>query len=162
MRRLLPRANRRAPAALLPARALPLVDSSPPTPPPLPSQHRGKYTLEDMATGPTKVEYLAPKGWAGTKTQPFGQSKTGHEFYICHEPAFNFQFYGDNAHNMARIGWSESQEYGCGHPGTSEGIGLGEQNGSGNSKHFYSWLGSGRLQHGSETRFYHEARLEAR
>jgi hypothetical protein len=127
----------------------------------LKSQYRNQVTLEDMATGPFKTEYFHEKGWVGTRTQPFGHSKTGHEFYVCHPLSCNFRYYENSGgHNVARIGWSESQEYGCSHPGTAEGLGLGEQTGS--DRHFYTWLASGRLQHGSETRTFSEATVLAR
>ena len=51
---------------------------------------------------------------------------------------------------IARIGVQNSQEYSCGHPGTTEGIGLIERDHG-------DTLNSGRVQWDSETNYYADA-----
>lgn len=57
-------------------------------------------------------------GVAGTGTP------NGHEHYYCSEYGINYSHYGGTGKNNVRIGTEMSQECGCGHPGTAEGIGL--------------------------------------
>ena len=69
----------------------------------------------------------------------FSDRRTWH--YICRNFGINHDFYGSGG--IARLGYQSSQEYPCGHPGTSEGVGLRERDNNDN-------LGSGRLLHGTE------------
>ncbi len=79
----------------------------------------------------------------------------GHEHFICHRLAFNSNHYPGGCHNVARVGYSMSQEYGCGHPGTAEGFGMHEQCHNDN-------LGSGRLQWDGERNYFRRAQLYIR
>ena len=117
-------------------------------------QYKNQYSLKELVTGPTQTDYVKSKGWANghDNQNPWQLIRDGHESYVCHELSFNYKYYGGSNHNFARIGFSMSQEYGCGHPGTSEGVGMRETGQD-------SFLASGRLQHGSETAYYHQAKV---
>ncbi len=89
----------------------------------------------------------------------------GHEGYICHNLGFAYDYWND-CNNMARIGFSLSQEYNgeracissascCDHPGTSEGLGLKE--GCNNDN-----LGSGRLHWSTEANHWAKALVYVR
>ena len=96
----------------------------------------------------------------GTLTSPDIQGKSykpksyweltadGHESIPCKNFGFNYDNYGDGG--LARLGFQLSQEFPCGHPGTSEGVGLWERN---QNDH----LGSGRLQWSGETNYFAKA-----
>jgi hypothetical protein len=121
----------------------------------LKEEHRNQHTLKELVNGPILTDYIESKGWAnGAPNQnPWGLIRDGHESYVCHELSFNHKYYENSgAHNYARIGFSMSQEYGCGHPGTSEGLGMQESNHNDN-------LASGRLQWADETNYYHAAEV---
>ena len=111
--------------------------------------HEGK-TLMELATHSTKQNLLQSKGWSGSRTNPWGFPRNGHEQYICHELSGNYRYYDPHAHAYARLGYSMSQEYGCHHPGTSEGVGLVESNHN-------DQLASGRLQWSSESNHFYRA-----
>ncbi len=97
------------------------------------------------STGETAEEirgsYPNPSYW--------GLLADGHETYICHNLGFAYDYWG-GCNGAARIGFSLSQEYPCGHPGTSEGLGLREDCQPDN-------LGSGRLHWSGETNHWAKA-----
>lgn len=84
----------------------------------------------------------------------WGLTADGHEAIACKNFGFNYDCYG-NLGGMARLGFQLSQEFPCGHPGTSEGLGLWERN---QGDH----LGSGRLQWDTETNYFAKAYVYVR
>lgn len=83
-------------------------------------QDYGKYTMHDLILSGART-FRAPNtgSWAGSTTTRWGISYNGHEHYYCNEYAINRHDYGSCC-GKARIGAPLSQEYGCGHPGTSD------------------------------------------
>ena len=123
----------------------------------LKSEFAGRFTLKELVTGPTNIAYLQPKGWSSsTVIRPFGMEDNSNiENYICHELSFNYihetnEHTGDVSH--ARIGFSQSQEFPCSHPGTAQGIGLTD------GVHG-TQLASGLVQWSSLPELYHQAEV---
>ncbi len=100
--------------------------------------------------------YVSSPATAGQLHRPssyWNLTVDGHEGYHCTNIGIQKSMYSSGG--IARIGVQQSQEYGCGHPGTSEGIGLWERNNS-------DTLNSGRLQWAGETNYFAQALLYIR
>ncbi|MEC7985089.1 MAG: putative metal-binding motif-containing protein [Myxococcota bacterium] len=100
-------------------------------------------------------DYASAPSSAGNyyTTSYWGFSASGHERYHCREFGINQDFYGDGS--IARLGFQISQEYGCGHPGTAEGLGMKERNNG-------DYLNSGRLQWANEANYFSSALVYVR
>jgi hypothetical protein len=96
----------------------------------------GAYTSYPNTAG----QYFNPSYW--------GYTGLGHEAYHCYGFGINEDFYGSGG--IARLGFQLSQEYGCSHPGTSEGVGLKDRDSN-------DTLNSGRLQWSTENNFFSSA-----
>ena len=125
----------------------------------LDTDHSGKHTLKELVNWDDRENAplaIDAEGFVGTTTNVWGLTRDGHETFNCDALGFNFDTHSaDNNHGQARIGFSLSQEYPCGHPGTAEGVGLGEP------AHGAS-LGSGRVQWSSESHYFVAATVEVK
>ena len=101
----------------------------------LQAQYSGAYSTTE-----TQYQYFNPSYW--------NLPANGHEAYHCRNFGINRDFYGSGG--IARLGFQMSQEQYCGHPGTSEGVGLKETNN-------LDFLNSGRLQWANETNYFAQA-----
>jgi hypothetical protein len=122
----------------------------------LASSLQNQYTLLDLtsASYDTNTDETIESGYLGSyyNTSYLFDNITldGHEHYLCHKLAFSGDHYSSNIddHGVARIGYSMSQEYPCGHPGTAEGFGLRQVASGTHNK------GSGRVQWSTETDYF--------
>jgi large repetitive protein len=110
-----------------------------------PAQYNSMLAI--MTTGGAYVSFPTSAGQAFNPSY-WGFSNLGHESYHCYNFGINQDFYGDGG--IARLGFQLSQEYGCSHPGTSEGVGLKERNNN-------DYLNSGRLQWSTEVNYFSPA-----
>jgi hypothetical protein len=117
--------------------------------------YANQYTLKQMMTGNKRAltNFVESKGWAGVYYGNYWNiNAAGHEHIACHEPQFNYDWYGGNNNGLARFGYQMSQEYGCGHPGSVVGIGIRE--------HAHGeWLAAGRIGWGGDPDYAHTAQL---